>query len=136
MRLSGFILAAAVLAGACSDGGTRPDQVLVATDTADQTMYGMETLIEDAGRRKNRVLADTAYLYESSQVVEFRTLTVEFFDPKGNATATLTARQGTYWPQQRQMEAREDVHVAFTGLSPERIARLGDLVAAGDGGAS
>ena len=109
-----LLLALVLLTGACNDGGTRPEQVLVATDTADQTMYGMETLIEDAGRRKNRVLADTADLYESSQIIEFRTLTVEFFDPKGNATATLTARQGTYWPQQRRMEAREDVRVVFT----------------------
>ena len=114
MRWPSFLLATALLGAACSDGGTRPEQVLVATDTADQTMYGMETLVEDAGRRKNRVLADTAYLYESSQVIEFRTLTVEFFDPKGNATATLTSRQGTYWPQQRRMEAREDVRVVFT----------------------
>ena len=45
------------------------------------------------GQRKNVVEADTAYVYEPSQTIEMRGLAVDFFDPRGNATATLTARE-------------------------------------------
>lgn len=109
-----LLAAGLAAAAACQERGASPTSTITAADTADQTMYGMTTIIEDAGRRKNQVAADTAFLYEQSQTVELRVMTVEFFDPQGNATATLTAREGTYRMQQRVMEARGDVLVRFT----------------------
>lgn len=111
--LAAAALAAALL-GACKERGATPTSVLTAADTADQTLYGMTTVVEDAGQRKNAVAADTAWVYESSQTIEMRVLTVEFFDPRGARTATLTAREGTYRMQQKVMEARGEVRVAFT----------------------
>jgi len=109
-----LVLGAAALLGACRERGASPTSTLTAADTADQVLVRMKTTIEDAGQRKNVVAADTAYMYEPSQTIEMRVLTVDFFDPQGNATATLTAREGTYRMQQRTMEARGDVRVAFT----------------------
>lgn len=106
-------LGGAALLGACRERGATPTGTLTAADTADQVLARMKTTIEDAGQRKNVVVADTAYVYEPSQTIELRTLTVDFFDPRGNPTATLTAREGTYRMQQRVMEARGDVRVAF-----------------------
>ncbi len=106
--------AVAALLGACRERGASPTSTLTAADTADQMLVRMTTVVEDAGQRKNAVAADTAYVYEASQTIELRELTVEFFDPRGNRTATLTGREGTYRMQQRVMEARGDVRVAFT----------------------
>lgn len=108
------VILGAVLLGACRERGASPTSTLAASDTADQVLQRMTTIIEDAGQRKNRVAADTAYVYEQSQTIEMRVLTVDFFDPRGNPTATLTAREGTYLTQQRVMEARGDVRVNFT----------------------
>lgn len=112
--LAALAVGAAALLGACRDRGASPTSTLTAADTADQVLVRMKTTIEDAGQKKNVVVADTAYMYEPSQTIEMRGLTVEFFDLVGNPTATLTAREGTYRMQQRTMEARGDVRVAFT----------------------
>lgn len=113
-RLACAAAACAALLGACKERGASPTGTLTAADTADQTLYRMHTVIEDAGQRKNAVAADTAWVHEQPQVIELRILTVDFFDPRGQPTATLTAREGTYRMQQRVMEARGDVLVVFT----------------------
>lgn len=102
-----------VALAACQEETVRPTVTLTAADTADQVLYGMEHYITDAGVRRSKVAADTAYIYESSQVVEMLGVTVTFYDPAGAVTSTVTGDSGTYFTRDGSMNARSNV-VAVT----------------------
>ncbi len=96
-------LAAGILAGltaaalaACSEEGVKPTMTVTAADTADQVLFKMEHLITTDGVRRTRVVADTAYIYESSQLSRLKRVTVTFFDVNGFERSTITADSGLY----------------------------------------
>jgi LPS export ABC transporter protein LptC len=82
-------------------------------DTADQILYGMEHYITNEGVRRSLVEADTAYVYETSQLADLRRLKVTFFDKGGVQTSIVTADSGTYLMRGGGMKARGHV-VAIT----------------------
>lgn len=118
------VLAAAPLAG-CGDVGARPGPVVAAADTADQTLFGVRHYITRDGVQRSLVEADTAYYYEPSQTFELRVVKVTFYDAQGEATSTLTSREGTYQTMTGVMQGRGKVVVrSADGLRTLRSEKL------------
>lgn len=103
-----LLLAIAALP-ACQEEAVRPTLTLEASDTADQILEGMDHYITDNGVRKSRVEADTAFLYEATQIAEMRHVKVTFFDAVGSETSNVTADSGTYFTREGSMNARGHV---------------------------
>ena len=114
LRLSAFsaLCACFALLG-CQEEVVRPSVTLQAGDTADQVLYGMEHYVTDQGLRRSLVEADTAYVYQNTQMVEMRGVKVTFYNPSGEVTSTVTADSGTYLTRDGSMSARGNV-VAVT----------------------
>lgn len=105
-----LVLAACVVAGACR-GGTPVTATQAALDSADQVLIGMSHYVTDAGVLRARVRADTAFFFSGSQQAEMRNVHVTFYDAAGQATSTLTSREGTHHWRSGDMEARGNVVV-------------------------
>lgn len=104
--------AVAILAMAgCRDRGAKPPVTATAADSADQTIFGVRTLLTDEGLMRAELLADTAYAYEDGTRFELRDVTTTFFTKVGARDAVLTSREGTYRSRVNNMEARGDVVV-------------------------
>lgn len=93
----------------CSEG-VKPTATINAVDSADQVLFNMTTYVTAQGVLRARVLADTSYLYNSTQVAELRNVHVTFYDVTGRETSTLTCREGTLH-NSRDMEGRGNVVV-------------------------
>jgi LPS export ABC transporter protein LptC len=102
--VAGAWLVAGALA-ACEDDAVRPTVNVTAADTADQVLFSMEHLITSNGVRRTRVLADTAYLYEQTQLARLKTVTVSFYDAVGNESSTIKADSGTYQMRDGSMQS-------------------------------
>jgi len=110
---------AVVLIGAgaalgCQDDATRPVAVINVSDSADQILFGVSTLLAPEGVRRNRLEADTAFVYNATGIYQLRVLRLTFFDPNGVETSVLTAQSGVYRIHTGQMEARGEVVVRTT----------------------
>jgi len=106
MAAAGLVaIATTLLLAGCKDDAIRPPVVVQAADTADQVLEGMEHLITVDGVRRTKVVADTAYVYESSQLSRLKVVTVTFYDPNGNETSTVTSDSGTYNMRDGSMDA-------------------------------
>ena len=103
-------LCCVLLAGACKTG-TPVTATQAALDSADQVLIGMTHFVTDAGVLRAKVQADTAYFYSNVQSAELRNVHVTFYDVAGNATSTLTAKEGTHHWRSGDMEARGNVVV-------------------------
>ncbi len=82
-----------------------------ALDSADQVLIGMSHYVTNAGVLRARVRADTAFFFSGTQRAELRNVHVTFYDAAGQATSTLTAREGTQHWRTGDMEARGSVVV-------------------------
>jgi LPS export ABC transporter protein LptC len=114
LRLSAFcaLCVCSALLG-CQEEVVRPSVTLQAADTADQVLYGMAHYVTDQGLRRSLVEADTAYVYQNTQMVEMRGVKVTFYSPTGEITSTVTGDSGTYLTRDGSMSARGNV-VAVT----------------------
>jgi LPS export ABC transporter protein LptC len=99
-----------VVAGACKTG-TPVTATQAALDSADQVLIGMSHYVTDAGVLRARVRADTAFFFSGTQRAELRNVHVTFYDATGQATSTLTSREGTHQWRTGDMQARGDVVV-------------------------
>jgi lipopolysaccharide export system protein LptC len=93
----------------CQEEVVRPSVTLEAADTADQVLYGMQHYVTDQGLRRSLVEADTAYVYQNTQMVEMRGVKVTFYSPSGEITSTVTGDSGTYLTRDGSMSARGNV---------------------------
>jgi LPS export ABC transporter protein LptC len=84
-------------------------------DSADQTLFGIAHNVTTDGMRHVRIEADTAYYFESTQMVELRQLTVIFYTPEGVESSRITADWGTYNYRTGDMVARTNV----VGTTPD-----------------
>jgi LPS export ABC transporter protein LptC len=109
-RLTNALLALFLAAGACKSG-TPVTATQAVLDSADQVLLGMSHYVTDAGILRARVRADTAYFFSNTQRAELRNVHVTFYDAAGNATSTLTSREGTDHWRTEDMEARGNVVV-------------------------
>lgn len=115
LRASAFMLlclCASVLA-ACSGGGARGGvaTAAMAIDSADQVIWGMNTILTKDGVEQAYVSADTAYLYEASGRADLRHVKVTFYTSQGLPESVLTGKEGTFWMRTNNMSARDDVVV-------------------------
>lgn len=90
---------------ACREDAVRPTMTVTAADSADQVLEGMEHLITNDGVRRTKVIADTAYLYEATQLARLKVVTSTFFSTSGIETSTITADSGTYQMRDGSMSA-------------------------------
>jgi LPS export ABC transporter protein LptC len=107
---------AAVILAALSlncSGAERPPTAASPADTADQVVFGLKHQITIDGVLRNRVEAETAYFYQSSQKASMRHVKVTFYSPEGKVTSTVTGQSGLYDWRTSNMEARGHV-VAVT----------------------
>lgn len=104
LAIAAAFLAVVTLA-ACEDDAVRPTLTVTAADSADQILYTMEHLITNDGVRRTRVQADTAYLYEATQLARLKVVTTTFYDAAGNESSTIKADSGTYQMRDGGMQA-------------------------------
>ena len=83
----------------------------MAADSADQTIFGMNTILTKDGVEQAYVSADTAYLYETSGRADLRHVKVTFYTTQGAPESVLTGKSGTYWMRTNSMSARDNVLV-------------------------
>ena len=106
------VLAVMVIA-ACSDR-TPPPVALQENplmDSADQVMFGINTILTDRGVRQALLRADTGFFFEEGTRIELRGVHLTFYTPEGVENAVLTSREGTYNTRMNQTEARGNVVV-------------------------
>jgi LPS export ABC transporter protein LptC len=101
----GVILLACTLFSACKEDAIRPPVTVSAADTADQVLEGMEHLITTDGVRRTKVVADTAYLYDATNLARLKVVTVTFYDATGNETSTVKSDSGLYQMRDGSMNA-------------------------------
>ena len=89
LGLLGVLISAAA---ACQDDGTRPVATIQAGDTADQILYGVTTMLAPDGIRRNRLQADTAFIYEAAGLYDLRGIELLFYDENGVHTGFLQIR--------------------------------------------
>lgn len=106
--LAAALLTCALLP-ACKDDAIRPPVSVSAADTADQVLGNMEHLITMDGVRRTKVLADTAYLYDATNLARLKVVTVTFYDVNGNETSTVTSDSGLYQMRDGSMNAWSNV---------------------------
>jgi LPS export ABC transporter protein LptC len=104
-RIALGVLGVLLSAVACKDDAIRPPANAEAADTADQVLGGMEHIITTDGVRRTRVLADTAYLYDATNLARLKVVTVTFYDANGNETSTVTSDSGLYQMRDGSMKA-------------------------------
>ncbi len=105
VRLMTMALLATIALSACREDAVRPTMTVTAADSADQVLEGMEHLITNDGVRRTKVIADTAYLYEATQLARLKVVTSTFFSTSGIETSTITADSGTYQMRDGSMSA-------------------------------
>lgn len=103
-----------LLIAACGEEGVRPQGNLQSADSADQIMTKMSTQLTENGVLRSFVEADTAYVYQNTQITELRHFTVRMLDAHGNLQSTLTADRGIYTVYSGKLDARGNVLVVST----------------------
>jgi LPS export ABC transporter protein LptC len=117
VRLS--VLLGLAIGTGCSDPGVRPSVVTSVADSADQVLFKMSTKITNEGVLRSYVEADTAYMYQRTQMMDLRRFTARLLDEKGNLKSTLTADRGLYTTYSDKLDARG--HVVITSVDGDRI---------------
>lgn len=105
----------AALALACNTG-TEP-RITAANplaDSADQVMFGVNTMITSRGVLRAQLGADTGYFFDGNTRIEVRQERTVFYTSTGQQNAVLTSVEGTYNMRRGQMEARRNVVVVTT----------------------
>jgi len=108
------LIGASVSLVGCTREATPPIGAGQLADSADQVLYGIATTLAPEGIRRNKVIADTAFVYQAGGLYDMRVLTLTFYDRMGVETSTLTADSGTYLFNSGAMEARGNVVVRTT----------------------
>jgi LPS export ABC transporter protein LptC len=112
MRIISAVLGAFLSFGvACREAAQLPVTVSAQADSADQTIYGMKTLITDRGLLRADVAGDTAFVFDEGTRFLLKNVRSIFYTPNGAKNATLTSKRGIYNTRQNSMEALGDVVV-------------------------
>jgi LPS export ABC transporter protein LptC len=105
VRLSVWFFAGLLLSTACQDNGVRPTQTATAADSADQILEDMDFNMTTDGVRRTRVVAETAYVYEATQLARLKKVKVTFFDLNGVERSTVVGDSGLYQTRDGSMDA-------------------------------
>ena len=106
-------LLAIAFALACGGDGTAPPRVTGSpmADSADQMMFGINTLLTNRGVLNAELAADTAFFFDENTRIELRVVKLTFYTRTGERNSVLNSREGTYNTRQSRMEARGNVVV-------------------------
>lgn len=105
----------AAYAAACTDASMPPvAHTRTAADTADQVIWGMQTVITDQGLKRADVLADTAYFYDDNSRMDMNKVIAKFFTSTGLENGILTSDRGVYDTRTGVMEGFGHVIVTST----------------------
>ncbi len=126
VALAGAIL----LAGACMCSREKPGAKTARTDKPlpDQVITDFSISETAAGRKEWNVVARTAYIYDSRNIIETEEMRIEFFDEHGGVRSTLVADRGVINRGTDDMEARGNVLVTGRSgvtLETERLRWIG-----------
>lgn len=112
-RIRTLVLALPLVAMACSGEGTAPPPISRSplADSADQLMFGIQTLLTDRGVLNARLEADTAFFFDENTRIELRGVHLTFYTRTGERNSVLTSHEGTYNMRHARMEARGNVIV-------------------------
>jgi LPS export ABC transporter protein LptC len=110
MKLLG-LLGVILFLAACRDSAPVPVTASAQADSADQTIYGMRTLITDRGLLRADVAGDTAFVFDEGTRFLLKNVLTVFYTPNGAKNATLTSQRGVYDTRLNSMEARGNVVV-------------------------
>ncbi len=107
------MIAALTVAGACTERNAPPvaSEANALVDSADQVMFGINTILTDRGVRQAILRADTGFFFDEGTRIELRGVHLTFFTPEGVESSVLTAREGTFNTRQNRTEARGNVVV-------------------------
>lgn len=111
---------AALACGESSEPPLVAEEILELNTQAGQVAFGLDHYMTEEGVRRARVQADTAFYIEDRTLIELHGMEVWFYDEGGRVTSILTAREGTYDWNTRDMTAEGDVVV----LNPEEGRRI------------
>ncbi len=89
----------------CQDNGVRPTQTATAADTADQVLESMDFNLTTDGVRRTKVVADTAFVYEATQLARLKKVKVTFYDLNGIERSTVVGDSGLYQTRDGSMDA-------------------------------
>jgi LPS export ABC transporter protein LptC len=108
-----FALLLLGVALACGGDGTAPPRVSGSpmADSADQMMFGINTLLTDRGVLNAELESDTAFFFDENTRIELRVVKLTFHTRTGERNSVLTGKEGTYNTRQSRMEARGNVVV-------------------------
>lgn len=80
-------------------------------DSADQMMFGINTLLTNRGILNAELQSDTAFFFDENTRIELRGVQLTFYRRTGEKNSVLTSREGTYSTRDARMEARGNVVV-------------------------
>lgn len=109
-----FLFSLAVAAGACKNVNRPPVGVGGPADSAEQTAYGVRTLLTGAGVQRGELLADTMYIYNDQTKFDFRNARVKFNTETGAPNGTMRANRGLYDTRTQVLEGFGNVVVTTT----------------------
>jgi LPS export ABC transporter protein LptC len=121
MRYAAMLLI--LLAGCKKDVGIQPRRTAGA-DSADQVYSGMTTEVVRDGVRQSHVYADSAWAYQTRQLVDLTRMTVTMFDSNGTKVSTIVADKGIYHTRQQSLDARGHVVATSSGGKVLRTEHL------------
>ena len=121
-NLAAAMIVALAGAGACTERNAPPvaAEANALVDSADQVMFGINTILTDRGVRQAVLRADTGFFFDEGTRIELRGVHLTFFTPEGVENSVLTAREGTFNTRQNRTEARGNVVV----ISEQQNRRL------------
>jgi LPS export ABC transporter protein LptC len=99
--------------GACTSRGVVPGQG-IAADSADQVMKTMEFAATRDGIKTALIQSDSAWVFQTRQVTDLKTMKMTFYDKNGNVASTVTADSGSYQMRDGTLDARGNVVVVTT----------------------
>ncbi len=111
---------------ACAERGVTPDRGTV-SDSADQVIQNLETEVTRGGVRVSKVIAESAWVYNPSQVTDMKKVTMIFYDEHGGVASTVTADSGSYATRDGSLEAFGHV-VAVTPAPDSRTLNTEHLI--------
>ncbi|HKW47617.1 MAG TPA: LPS export ABC transporter periplasmic protein LptC [Gemmatimonadaceae bacterium] len=139
-------------ASACTDTKGPPVSPKTDADTAEQTGFGVRTLLTTNGVQKGELQADTMFVFNDQTKFDFRNARVKFNTETGTPNGTMRADRGIYDTRTQVLEGFGNVvittldgkvlkspHVKFNQLGNEVTsdttfeARAGDRTQSGIG---
>jgi LPS export ABC transporter protein LptC len=132
-------------AGACNEAKGPPVSPKTDADTAEQTGFGVRTLLTANGVQKGELQADTMYVFNDQTKFDFRNARVKFNTETGAPNGTMKADRGIYDTRTQVLEGFGNVvvttldgrvlkspHVKFNQLGNEVTSDTTFEVKAGD----